>query len=166
MIMDERDIIQLTRRDFLATAASGVGGLALASLFQADGLLECDGARLMRRLLEHRSETEKLAFPRFIDDHFLMVFVHGSDPHLSGHHHVGLPAGIAYLVDPLPRRESLDFHLAGKHRLGKWVQMRMAVNLIIEWAAGLIPFVGALVDAGYKANLRNLAILETAAGRR
>src|SRR5438045_1221842 len=37
--MDARDILQLTRRDFLATAASGVGGLALASLFHADGLL-------------------------------------------------------------------------------------------------------------------------------
>src|SRR6185436_18310189 len=37
--MDERDIIQITRRDFLATAACGVGGLALASLLQGDGLL-------------------------------------------------------------------------------------------------------------------------------
>src|SRR3954468_11057397 len=40
--MDARDIVQLTRRDFLATAASGAGGLALASLFQADGLLAAE----------------------------------------------------------------------------------------------------------------------------
>ena len=40
--MDERDIVQLTRRDFLATAASGAGGLALATLFQADGLLAAE----------------------------------------------------------------------------------------------------------------------------
>lgn len=43
--MDARDIIQLTRRDFLATAASGLGGLALASLFQADGLLAAESPK-------------------------------------------------------------------------------------------------------------------------
>ena len=43
--MDPNDIIQLTRRDFLATAASGIGGLALASLLQADGLLAAEGSR-------------------------------------------------------------------------------------------------------------------------
>jgi hypothetical protein len=37
--MAEREIIERTRRDFLATAASGLGTLALASLFRADGLL-------------------------------------------------------------------------------------------------------------------------------
>ena len=30
--MDPRDILNITRRDFLATAASGIGGLAFASL--------------------------------------------------------------------------------------------------------------------------------------
>jgi len=33
------DIIKQTRRDFLATSASGLGALALASLFRAEGLL-------------------------------------------------------------------------------------------------------------------------------
>ena len=33
------DVIQLTRRDFLVNAGRGVGGLALASLLQRDGLL-------------------------------------------------------------------------------------------------------------------------------
>ena len=37
--MDADQILNLTRRDFLTTAASGLGGLALASLFQADNLL-------------------------------------------------------------------------------------------------------------------------------
>lgn len=37
--MDPNELIQLTRRDFLATAASGIGTLALASLFQGEGLL-------------------------------------------------------------------------------------------------------------------------------
>jgi hypothetical protein len=37
--MDPNEIIHLTRRDFLATGASGLGTLALASLLRADGLL-------------------------------------------------------------------------------------------------------------------------------
>ena len=43
--MDPKDILELTRRDFLATAASGIGGLALASLLKADGLLAAEGSR-------------------------------------------------------------------------------------------------------------------------
>ncbi len=37
--MDPNEIINITRRDFLATSASGIGALALASLLKADGLL-------------------------------------------------------------------------------------------------------------------------------
>src|SRR6266581_4311647 len=37
--MDANDIVTVTRRDFLATAASGLGGLAFASLLQSQGLL-------------------------------------------------------------------------------------------------------------------------------
>src|SRR3954465_6302197 len=39
MNMKPRDIIDLTRRDFLVNAARGVGGLAFASLLAGDGLL-------------------------------------------------------------------------------------------------------------------------------
>ena len=40
--MSPEDIIKITRRDFLATSASGLGSLALASLLQADGLLAAE----------------------------------------------------------------------------------------------------------------------------
>jgi hypothetical protein len=40
--MDPKHIIKQTRRDFLATSASGIGALALASLFKADGLLAAE----------------------------------------------------------------------------------------------------------------------------
>jgi hypothetical protein len=43
--MDWKDIVELTRRDFLVSAARGVGGLALASLLGADGLLAADKKR-------------------------------------------------------------------------------------------------------------------------
>src|SRR6266571_360713 len=42
--MEVNDIVKITRRDFLATAASGAGGLALASLLNADGLLASEPA--------------------------------------------------------------------------------------------------------------------------
>src|SRR6266516_7029769 len=36
---DHEDIVRMTRRDFLATSASGIGTLALASLLGENGLL-------------------------------------------------------------------------------------------------------------------------------
>jgi hypothetical protein len=54
-------------------------------------------------------------------------------------------------------------YVAYRHRLGRGVQIRMAMNLLIEWLIGIIPFVGDAADIWYKANLRNLKILEKAA---
>src|SRR5262245_44439574 len=43
--MDAQELIQLTRRDFLVSTTRGVGGLALASLLKADGLLAANASR-------------------------------------------------------------------------------------------------------------------------
>ena len=59
----------------------------------AGGFFERERVGLVRRLLEHRREAEKLAVRRLIDDDFLMVLVDGGDPDLAGNHHVGLAAG-------------------------------------------------------------------------
>src|ERR1041385_4780360 len=40
--MDWKDIVELTRRDFLVSTARGVGGIAFASLLGADGLLAAE----------------------------------------------------------------------------------------------------------------------------
>lgn len=53
--------------------------------------------------------------------------------------------------------------IARRHNLGTLVQSRMAVNVLIDWLAGLIPVVGDVADVAYKANLKNLALLEAAA---
>jgi hypothetical protein len=45
-------------------------------------------------------------------------------------------------------------------RVPKVVIGRMVVNAGLDMLAGLIPIVGDLFDAGYKANLRNMALLE------
>ena len=42
---------------------------------------------------------------------------------------------------------------------GKWHLTRMAANLGIDYVIGAIPLIGDLFDIGFKANLRNLAIL-------
>jgi uncharacterized protein DUF4112 len=52
--------------------------------------------------------------------------------------------------------------LARKHRLGKGVTAKMAANLAVELAGGAIPWVGDLFDVAFKANLRNLKLLEKA----
>ena len=37
---------------------------------------------------------------------------------------------------------------------------RMVANIGVEAAAGAVPLIGTLFDMGYKANLRNIAIIE------
>jgi hypothetical protein len=56
-------------------------------------------------------------------------------------------------------------YIARKHKLGKWVQFRMAGNVLIDWAVGEIPILGDLFDVGFKSNIKNAALLERAAAR-
>jgi hypothetical protein len=57
-------------------------------------------------------------------------------------------------------------HLVRKHGLGRRVEQRMIANLIIDAVGGMIPIVGDLFDVSFKANLKNLALLERAIGDR
>ena len=45
-------------------------------------------------------------------------------------------------------------------RLPAVVQIRMVLNAAIDMLLGFVPILGDLVDIGFKANLRNLALLE------
>ena len=45
-------------------------------------------------------------------------------------------------------------------RIPKIVQLRMLMNAAIDFAIGVIPVVGDFFDFGWKANVRNLALLE------
>ena len=49
---------------------------------------------------------------------------------------------------------------AVRMRLPFVVQARMVLNAAIDMLVGLVPVLGDLVDIGWKANLRNLALLE------
>jgi hypothetical protein len=56
--------------------------------------------------------------------------------------------------------------VARRHNLGANVQVRMGVNVLIDYLPGMIPVIGDLFDVAYKANLKNLKLLERAAERR
>ena len=56
--------------------------------------------------------------------------------------------------------------VARRHKLGGWVQAKILGNIAVDWVVGLVPLVGDLFDVGYKANTRNLRIIERAAERR
>src|SRR4030095_10658994 len=43
--LDPREIVKISRRDFLATSASGIGTLALASLLAQEGLLAAEAKK-------------------------------------------------------------------------------------------------------------------------
>jgi hypothetical protein len=57
-------------------------------------------------------------------------------------------------------------YLARRHGLGRWVTTKMAGNLAIDFVVGAIPLAGDVFDLFYKANLKNLALLEKAAEAR
>jgi Domain of unknown function (DUF4112) len=49
---------------------------------------------------------------------------------------------------------------AVRMRIPKIVQLRMLMNAAIDFAIGVVPVIGDLFDFGWKANVRNLALLE------
>jgi len=53
--------------------------------------------------------------------------------------------------------------IARKHKLGRVVQTRMAMNLLVDWAVGEVPLLGDAFDVAFKANLKNAKLLEKAA---
>ena len=56
--------------------------------------------------------------------------------------------------------------LARKHGLGKRVVARMMFNIAADFGVGLVPLLGDVADVYFKANLKNLKILEEALEKR
>ncbi len=56
--------------------------------------------------------------------------------------------------------------VARRHNLGRTVQTRMAFNIMVDWLPGLVPVLGDAFDVVYKANLKNLKLLEAAAEKK
>ena len=71
---------------------------------------------------------------------------------------LGLIPGLGDLTTPM--FAGLLLVHAVRMRLPRVVQLRMLMNAAIDLAVGAIPFVGDLFDFAWKANVRNLDLLE------
>jgi hypothetical protein len=71
---------------------------------------------------------------------------------------IGLIPGIGDISTPA--FAGLLLLQAVRMRLPIVVQARMVLNAALDMLVGLVPILGDLVDVGWKANLRNLALLE------
>ena len=72
---------------------------------------------------------------------------------------VGLVPGIG---DAITTAASLYVLAAAvRYRVPKVTVLRMGLNLAIDYALGSVPIVGDLLDAGWKANRKNLALLRS-----
>lgn len=71
---------------------------------------------------------------------------------------LGLIPGLGDLTTPF--FAALLLLHAVRLRIPRVVQLRMLINAAIDIATGVIPFIGDAFDFGWKANVRNLALLE------
>jgi uncharacterized protein DUF4112 len=71
---------------------------------------------------------------------------------------VGLIPGIGDIASPV--YTSLILLEGVRRRVPMVVQARMVLNAAIDMGVGLVPLLGDIVDVAWKANLRNLALLE------
>src|SRR5437870_14272 len=71
---------------------------------------------------------------------------------------IGLIPGVGDLAAPLFSIVLLLHSV--RLRVPRVVQARMVLNAAIDFGIGIIPLVGDLFDFGWKANVRNLALLE------
>ena len=53
-------------------------------------------------------------------------------------------------------------HVAKKHGLGKQWERRMVANLLLDYVVGMVPVLGDVFDATFKANIKNVKLLERA----
>lgn len=73
---------------------------------------------------------------------------------------IGLIPGIGDFVDLLLALMVYRTCCSVEPELSASVKMRMQMNMAIDFAIGLVPFIGDIADAVYKCNTRNVVLLE------
>lgn len=92
---------------------------------------------------------------RFLDD---LVRIPGTQRRIGLDPFIGFLPGVG---DWLPLVVSLDLLFsAARLGAGGWVLARMLGNIALDAVIGTVPLAGDLFDLGWKANRRNLALLE------
>ncbi|MCS3902512.1 hypothetical protein J2T55_000516 [Methylohalomonas lacus] len=71
---------------------------------------------------------------------------------------IGLAPGIGDLITAVV--SVYIIRLAGELDVPLMIRLRMLANVLLDFIVGSVPLVGDLFDAGFKANLRNLALIE------
>lgn len=101
---------------------------------------------------EHVERAEKVA--RVMDNAFR---VPGTRITLGWDSIIGLVPGVGDALALAPALVVMD----GARRTGasKALLTRMGINLGLDWMIGLVPLIGDIFDVGFKANLRNAALL-------
>jgi hypothetical protein len=108
---------------------------------------------------ERRLNTLRL-LQRFLDDAFRAP---GTGFHFGWDAVIGLIPWVGDLVTMLMACAIIVE--AHRRRTNRLVQFRMLVNVGVDLAIGLIPLAGDVADACWKANKRNLALLERHAAK-
>lgn len=68
---------------------------------------------------------------------------------------------VPYLGDIIGAAMSLYLlKIAKEMKISNADFVKMLLNIVVDFIVGLIPFVGVIFDVAYKANIRNLKILE------
>ena len=86
----------------------------------------------------------------------------------------GMRFGLSGIIGLLPIGGDAVTTIAGlypllvayRHKLGGEVVAKLVGNLALQFSMGIVPWVGDYADVWFKANLRNLAVLERAAASR
>jgi hypothetical protein len=81
---------------------------------------------------------------------------------------INRPLGLDVILDVVPvvgdiAAAALGAYIVWEGRnlgMSKWQLSRMAGNVGIDWALGLIPFVGAIPDFFFRSNSRNLKMIK------
>jgi hypothetical protein len=111
--------------------------------------------RAERIVYPPNARLERVRFlARLLDTCFILPggYRIGIDPIL------GLIPGVGDLIGA-----GLSLYLvreASKLGISKWILLRMLGNVGLEALIGLVPVIGDLFDAAFKANVRNLRLLE------
>src|SRR5882672_7534908 len=77
------EIVKITRRDFLATAASGLGGVAFASMLQSNGLLAEEPANPLELRAPHFAPKAKQCIFLFMEGGTSQVDLFDPKPKLN-----------------------------------------------------------------------------------
>lgn len=80
----------------------------------------------------------------------------------------GIRFGIDPLLDIIPGLGNIVaaltscylYWIAYQVKVPRWVYLRMAWNISVDYLFGIVPYIGIVLDVFFRANVKNLALIE------